>query len=126
MPRNTGVYVAAGGASILAWSAIRGKNPEDLLHTLLQGKSPQSAGNLSPLSGISGNLVSITGNGSANALVAAAESGLGVPYKWGGGNANGWDCTGLVNDCMVQAGYSLPGGARGIGDFQNRTYTTGP
>lgn len=50
-------------------------------------------------------------NGAANgnAIVAAAESQLGVPYVWGGSTpGKGLDCSGLVQYCYAQAGISLP------------------
>lgn len=49
-----------------------------------------------------------TGAG-GNAIVAAAESQLGVPYVWGGSTpGSALDCSGLVQYCYAQAGISLP------------------
>jgi hypothetical protein len=49
-----------------------------------------------------------TGAG-GNAIVAAAESQLGVPYVWGGSTPGvGLDCSGLVQYCYAQAGIQLP------------------
>lgn len=49
------------------------------------------------------------GGASGNAIVAAAESQLGVPYVWGGSTpGRALDCSGLVQYCYRQAGISLP------------------
>ena len=49
------------------------------------------------------------GGAGGNAIVAAAESQLGVPYVWGGSTpGSGLDCSGLVQYCYAQAGISLP------------------
>ncbi len=49
------------------------------------------------------------GTANGNAIVAAAESQLGVPYVWGGSTpGKGLDCSGLVQYCYAQAGISLP------------------
>ncbi|MEW6925990.1 glucosaminidase domain-containing protein [Trueperella pyogenes] len=49
------------------------------------------------------------GGASGNAIVAAAESQLGVPYVWGGSTpGEALDCSGLVQYCYRQAGISLP------------------
>jgi hypothetical protein len=49
------------------------------------------------------------GTANGNAIVAAAESQLGVPYVWGGSTpGKALDCSGLVQYCYAQAGISLP------------------
>ena len=46
---------------------------------------------------------------SADAIVAAAVSQLGVPYVWGGSSPGvGLDCSGLTQYCYAQAGISIP------------------
>lgn len=48
------------------------------------------------------------GTANGNAIVAAAESQLGVPYVWGGSTpGKALDCSGLVQCCYAQAGISL-------------------
>ena len=46
---------------------------------------------------------------SADRIVAAAVSQLGVPYVWGGSTPGvGLDCSGLTQYCYAQAGISIP------------------
>ena len=50
-----------------------------------------------------------SGAADADAIVAAAESQLGVPYVWGGSTPGvGLDCSGLTQWCYAQAGISIP------------------
>jgi cell wall-associated NlpC family hydrolase len=47
--------------------------------------------------------------GGAGTAIAAAQSQLGVPYRWGGESpGGGFDCSGLVQWAWRQAGVSLP------------------
>jgi cell wall-associated NlpC family hydrolase len=47
--------------------------------------------------------------GSADAVIAAAMTQLGVPYVWGGETPGvGFDCSGLVQWAYAQAGITLP------------------
>lgn len=46
---------------------------------------------------------------SSDAIVAAAQSQLGVPYVWGGMTPGvGLDCSGLTQYCYAQAGIAIP------------------
>ena len=47
-------------------------------------------------------------NGSAEDIVALAESFLGTPYLWGGMSPKGFDCSGLVRFCYMMNGIDLP------------------
>lgn len=50
-----------------------------------------------------------TGSGSGDAVVAAAERYLGVPYVWGGTDPQkGLDCSGLVQRAYADLGVDLP------------------
>ena len=49
------------------------------------------------------------GAANGDAVVAAAESQLGVPYVWGGSTPGvGLDCSGLTQYCYAQAGVPIP------------------
>ena len=45
---------------------------------------------------------------SAQIIVAAAHSAIGVPYVWGGSTMAGFDCSGLTMWAHAQAGISIP------------------
>jgi len=47
-------------------------------------------------------------NSAANAAIAAAQSRLGTPYRYGGSSPGGFDCSGLMVWSWAQAGVSLP------------------
>ncbi len=57
----------------------------------------------------------IAANGSGSLrqeLVRTARRFLGVPYKWGGENARGFDCSGLTMVCYRLNGLNLPRNSR--------------
>jgi len=67
-------------------------------------------GTIAALQGFSG---SVNGTATGNALgmkaFSAAKSQIGVPYVWGGEQANvGFDCSGLTQWSWAQAGVSIP------------------
>jgi cell wall-associated NlpC family hydrolase len=41
-------------------------------------------------------------------LVNTARAFIGVPYKWGGTNPNGYDCSGFVQEVFRLSGHSVP------------------
>ncbi|ORA77199.1 hypothetical protein BST28_18800 [Mycolicibacter kumamotonensis] len=47
-------------------------------------------------------------NADPTEVVAAARTAVGVPYRWGGTDLRGMDCSGLVVWAHAQAGISVP------------------
>lgn len=48
-----------------------------------------------------------------NAILSAAYSKLGTPYKWGAEGPNAFDCSGFVKWCYAKVGISLPHSSAG-------------
>lgn len=53
------------------------------------------------------------GNDYGNAVLTAAYSKLGAPYKWGAEGPNAFDCSGFVKWCYAKVGVSLPHSSSG-------------
>lgn len=53
------------------------------------------------------------GNTYGNAVLSAAYSKLGTPYKWGAEGPNAFDCSGFVKWCYAKVGISLPHSSSG-------------
>ena len=57
----------------------------------------------------SGSSFSSTGTSAGQAVIDAASTHLGVPYLWGGTDAeNGFDCSGLIQDAYRRIGVDMP------------------
>ena len=66
-------------------------------------------GQVAAVSAVSG----VSGSAAAQTVIAAAKTQLGLPYVWGGGDANGptgggFDCSGLTLFAFKKVGVSLP------------------
>lgn len=47
-------------------------------------------------------------SGATQAILDAARDAMGTPYAWGGTDANGFDCSGLIQYAFRQGGVGLP------------------
>lgn len=76
-----------------------------------QQATRQAAGHASFVSraSASANLPNLPASGGASGAVRAAESQIGVPYRWGGEQPGvGFDCSGLTQWSWRQAGVGIP------------------
>lgn len=92
-----GVALAAAGAGALfIYAGVTGRSALAELQAFIQGKSPQSVPVSQGIQGASTTPSSqgLTGSPLAQDLLNYVGK---APYKWGGGNPSGWDCSGAVN-----------------------------
>jgi len=106
-----GTYLAvAGGGILLLWSGLNGKRWSDVLRSIIAGKKPSASLTAYTIQGTPGtafDTASIGGNGLASDFAQYVGR---VPYKWGGGNPAGWDCSGAYNyTANHDMGISIPG-----------------
>lgn len=100
----------AGGSIGLRLGSMLGRRrsppgpPEPAAPAPSAADEPSSAVTPPPLATTSGPASS----GLAGDVVAAALDVMGTPYRWGGTDANGFDCSGLILYAYAQVGVELP------------------
>ncbi len=110
----SGLAVAAGiGGGIILLSAYKNATILDTLRAVLRNDKIVSRGpGLSGIttSGITGSGQAGPGSSTGAAVAATAASWVGkVPYRWGGEDPSGWDCSGFVTYVLhTQNGIDLP------------------
>jgi peptidoglycan DL-endopeptidase CwlO len=111
IPAGNAIVVSAPHASLKSLLAEAGKLlPDGAQATPLVAQAATAPGPGAP--GTSGTGASVGGPGLSTAQVVAflkaAESRLGMPYVWGGAGPTEFDCSGLVQWSMAQAGIVMP------------------
>jgi len=98
----------AGG--LLLFSGLKGVSIPDAVRGVLStGQLPAPAPSATPVSTTSGAPLA-NGGASGSPIADAALKYQGkVPYKWGGADPSGWDCSGFVTWVLHHdLGYNLP------------------
>jgi cell wall-associated NlpC family hydrolase len=133
---GAGLALATAGGVVL-WAGLSGATPLTILKSTAKGKMPPPvslgspmrlfekvladtastltfglASNQTPAGVPSGSVpVSLSGSATAagSAIAAAAVKYTGTPYRWGGADPSGWDCSGFVTYVLHHdLGYQLP------------------
>lgn len=114
MARTRGVPGLALGAlatgGLIIYAAVTDQPIVDSLRNLVKGTALKPASFVKPSSGsANGSSSGVTiGSGPFAQLATAASAYLGVPYKWGGSDRNGMDCSGLVWRSFKDLGINAP------------------
>jgi hypothetical protein len=130
MPENASgispvALAATGLGALIIWAGLKGTSAIGGLRSLVSGQQP-SGSNIYPLGSSSIDQWAAGGYTGPATDSAIAQQGLsyvgsGSTYLWGGGNPQGWDCSGFVNYVMGHdLGLSIPGYR--TGSFQGTSH----
>jgi cell wall-associated NlpC family hydrolase len=110
---GVGLALATAGGIVL-YAGYKGVPPREVLRSLARGASPATLQSVTPSladtpspvgkAGAAGAGAQAGGGGQAAALVQAARSQIGKPYRWATAGPDTFDCSGLVIYCLKQAG----------------------
>lgn len=103
-------YVAlrVGGLELAAEGRmLRLSNPGDAGVLGVRVALPVRAGG-TPSAVVARSMVPMTRSAATQAIIDAARDAMGTPYAWGGTDANGFDCSGLIQYAFRRGGVGLP------------------
>lgn len=107
-----GVAMATAGAVVL-YAGYKGVSPLEVLRTTMAGNAPSSLQSTIPSLADTPSPVgsagvprqeSDQGGGHAGALIQAARSQIGKPYRWAATGPDTFDCSGLLVYCLRSIG----------------------
>jgi hypothetical protein len=109
-PVSNALVVSAPGAGLAALKAkIRAAVPRKALVELLVAPTPPSPlPGSAPAPGARGYRYGLLSAAQDSTFLRAAVSRLGLPYLWGGAGPTAFDCSGLVQWSLAQAGVVMP------------------
>lgn len=116
MSPTPGNLALTGFGALLVWSALRGAGISASLKDVVTGHEPSGA-NANPIVDTpaagngSGGTISSGGYTTSSAIANDFMQYVGkVPYRWGGANPRGWDCSGSLNYVLCHdLGVAIPG-----------------
>lgn len=97
--------LAAGG--LIIYAAVTDQPITDALRNLIKGTANKPAAFVRTAAGATGGNI-VIGAGPFASLASAASAYLGVPYRWGGSDRSGMDCSGLVWRSFKDLGIDAP------------------
>lgn len=98
----------AAAGSWLVYVGVRDVPPLEGLRMLLRGDL--HPGRATPLTPAAGGGAAVAAGPLGARIAATARQYEGVPYRWGGNDTSGWDCSGFVNYVLRQVGVRIPEG----------------
>lgn len=117
MPVKGSYLALAGVGGVLLWSGVKGTRWSDTLRNIISGSGTTNMVNAYPITTVPG--AEQAGNTGATGSVGGAAGSLAqtfasfagkVPYRWGGANPRGWDCSGSFNYVANHlCGITIPG-----------------
>lgn len=113
MPRTAGISGTAVGLAtaggLLLYAGLKGVSVVDALRQVVATGTLPAGGPASATLGTPNAGPYVPGAATGSAIADAALKYEGTPYKWGGADPSGWDCSGFVTWVLHHdLGYDLP------------------